>query len=112
MSSLDTAASPRRPCPSRCPHWLLCQSQEECDAVAGAANACSKRRVDMLEAYEIGNTAVSVFGNTVATLCGCMFVSAADICVLQMIPYTCTLPYAGYIATFTTNKMLWEAVKL
>lgn len=51
---------------------LLCKTQEQCDAISSAANACSKRRIDMLQSYDDGCQAVGVMGNTIATLCGCM----------------------------------------
>jgi len=91
---------------------LLCKTQEQCDAVASAANACSKRRIDMLQSYDDGCQAVGVMGNTIATLCGCMFVSAVDVCVLSPVPFICGIPYASYVPVFMSTRVLWGAVQL
>lgn len=87
-----------------------CGTAAECEAMYFKVNRCSVIRQAALDAYQGANAAVSVLANLMATLCGCLFMDPANVCVLAAIPYTCGIPYQAYFGLFGVSMSLWQAV--
>lgn len=88
-----------------------CSTQEACDKLSKAMNACNTARSLADNVYGSYLTATNVMNIMISVLCACIFIGPAHVCALRNFPYTCTFPYQVFGTFMQGSSSVFEVQK-
>lgn len=88
-----------------------CSTEESCQKLSKAMNACNTARSMAADVYSSYLTATNVMNIMISILCACIFVGPAHVCALRNFPYTCTFPYQVFGTFMQGSSSVFEVQK-